>query len=77
MHVLQVIFHNRIDFLIIKNSTVHEIMVFNHLPVHYFDMHSLSAFSSYAACHSFLHPVGQAIHNKKGHISISYSINTY
>jgi hypothetical protein len=44
MHVLQVTLHNRIDFLIIKNFTVYKIMVFNHLPVRYFVIQSLSAF---------------------------------
>jgi len=67
MHVLQVTLHNRIDFLIIciKNFTVYKIMVFNHLPFRYFNIQSLSAFSAYAAWHSFMHPVGQEINNKK------------
>jgi len=78
MHVLQVTLHNRIDFLIIriKNFTVYKIMVFNHLPFHYFDIQSLSAFSAYAACHGFLHPVGQEINDKKVHISITHTFNT-
>jgi len=78
MNVLQVTPHNRIDFLIIgiKNFTVYKIMVFNHLPFCYFDIQSLSAFSGYAACHGFLHPVGQEINTKKGRISIPYIVNT-
>jgi hypothetical protein len=51
-------------------------MGFNHLPFLYFDIQSLSAFSAYAAWHSFMHPVGKEINNKKVHISIPYNINT-